>query len=440
MVCEPELGSLVGGKYRIVRPLGAGGMGAVYEAEHVLTGKRAAIKWLHPRAAGHEDLARAIHEARAASRVRHENVVDVYDVLQEGASIYLVMELLTGEPLSDRLAREPLPPHALIALLLPAMRGLAAAHAAGVVHRDVKPQNIFLAEEPGHAAPIAKLIDFGVSKMLEPELGLATHSGMTLGTPRYMSYEQLLGARDVDARTDVYAFGVILYEALTGGAPYGEAQSLGDLGVRFTTMSPTPPHVLAPDLPEGLSMLVMQALARDRDARLPSIDEFVRRIEPFASEARFLEEASAPRAARRGAAPGGLVHAARWRRALLVALLLAAGVAALLAEQRASRNDAASAPLVQGGGISTQPAADATAARAELGAEPPLSDDASVVPDVAAPSDPLPPRESPARRRTSRPMPRTAVAAPSTQPSDAPRPPPHADELHRAGHLQRQEF
>ncbi len=285
---KPELGQVVGGKYQLLRELGRGGMATVFEAENVLTLKRAAVKWLHPQF--HDEgqgLQRVLREARAASRIRHENVVDVYDVAEEGSSVYLVMELLQGELLSDVLEREQLPMHALVALLVPAMRGVGAAHAAGVVHRDIKPANIFLAHEDGRERPLPKVIDFGISKVLEPDPSNATRSGVTMGTPRYASYEQLLGARDVDARTDVYAFGVILYEALTGRAPYGDAVTFAEQAVHFATREAPPVRVLRDEVPEPLEKLVQRAIAKHREDRTRSLEALVLELVPFADPGRY---------------------------------------------------------------------------------------------------------------------------------------------------------
>ena len=280
---HPEIGSIVGGRYRLVRSLGEGGMGAVYEAENVLTFKRAAVKWLHPHFASFDQgYQRLIHEARASARIRHENVVDVYDVIHEGEAVFLVMELLHGEPLSELLARAPLPMHELVQLLLAVMRGTEAAHAAGVVHRDVKPENIFLAREPGYPSAVPKLIDFGISKLFDGEGAALTRSGVTMGTPRYVSYEQLIGARDVDARTDIYAFGVLLYEALTGCAPYGEASTFGEQAVRFATTEPARPRALRAEIPEGLEAIVLSAIAKERDERFASLALFIDALVPFA--------------------------------------------------------------------------------------------------------------------------------------------------------------
>ena len=282
----PELGAIVGGKYRLLRQLGEGGMATVFEVENTLTLKRAAIKWVHPQFADPAGgLSRLVHEARASSRVDHENVVNVYDVLEEGSSVFLVMELLEGEPLTCLLERADLPIHALIALLLSAMRGVAAAHAVGVVHRDIKPDNIFLAQTAGYDVSVAKVIDFGISKMFDPDTAHVTRSGITMGTPRYVSYEQLLGAGDVDARTDIYAFGVILYEALTGRPPYAGARSFGEQAIHFVTQVPIAPRLLRPAIPPALEAIVVRAIARDRDQRYPTMDALIRALEPFAEPA-----------------------------------------------------------------------------------------------------------------------------------------------------------
>jgi serine/threonine protein kinase len=285
---KPELGQIVGGKYQLLCELGRGGMATVFEAENTLTLKRAAVKWLHPQY--HDEgqgLQRVIREARAASRIRHENVVDVYDVVEEGSSVYLVMELLHGELLSTLLDREDLPVHELVALLVPAMRGVLAAHAAGVVHRDIKPDNIFLARESEQERPVPKVIDFGISKVTEADPSNQTRTGVTMGTPRYASYEQLLGARSVDARTDVYAFGVILYEALTGHSPYGDALTFAEQAVRFATREVLPARALRADVPAALDVLVQRAIAKHREDRTASLEALLLELVPFADPGRY---------------------------------------------------------------------------------------------------------------------------------------------------------
>jgi len=283
-ILEPG-SELEGGKYRIVRLLGAGGMGSVFEAEHRDTQRRVAIKCVHPSQGSEPEVAqRLVREAQAAARVRHPNVVDVYDVGRDGSMVYLVMEFLEGEPLSRPLARRDMPMHTIISLLIAAMRGVSAVHRQGVVHRDLKPDNIFLAKVADFETPVPKILDFGISKVEArgQELRSLTRSGTTVGTPSYMSYEQLAGETPIDGRTDVYAFGVILYEALTGKLPY-EADTFTELIARFSTQTPLAPSELRPEIPHTLSRVIMWALAREREQRIPTVDALIRELEPFST-------------------------------------------------------------------------------------------------------------------------------------------------------------
>jgi eukaryotic-like serine/threonine-protein kinase len=276
---------LDGGKYRIVRQLGRGGMGAVYEAVNVHTRKRVAIKCLLPSLALSSPSAteRLVREAEASCRVRHPNVVDVYDIVRDGPSVFLIMEYLEGETLSAAIERGDLPLHGLVALLLPAMRAVAAAHAQGVVHRDIKPDNIFLARQTDVVEPVPKVLDFGISKLdaRGTQRAALTHAGAIMGTPMYMSYEQLLGVPDIDGRADVYAFGVTLYEALTGRLPF-EARTHLEWLHRLTQPAP-PPSAYWPEIPESLERLVMACLASDRDKRTPNMEALIRALTPFAA-------------------------------------------------------------------------------------------------------------------------------------------------------------
>ena len=283
---RPALGSVLGGKFRTVRQLGEGGMGVVFEAEHILSGKHVAIKWMQPDVASQpQAVERFLREARACALVRHPNVVDVYDVVHEGDVVFLVMELLEGEPLSAALGRGGMPAHELIALLIEAMRGVSAAHRQGVIHRDIKPDNIFLEREADRSTRTPKVLDFGISKLNAEGMAL-TQTGVMLGTPMYMSFEQLRGVRDIDVRTDVYAFGVILYEALTGRTPY-EAQNLAELIYKIANIEPIAPKVLRPEIPSRLERIILTAMAKDRDARFDSLDVMIRELQPFATGIQF---------------------------------------------------------------------------------------------------------------------------------------------------------
>lgn len=282
----PAPDDLIGGRYRVVKLIGEGGMGAVYEAENVVTKKRVALKWLHPSIADRPEYAqRLIREAQAASRVRHPNVVDVYDVITSDKTIFLVLELLEGEPLYELLDRGGMKVPQFIGLLIQAMRGVAAAHHHGIIHRDVHPGNIFLERLPDSGI-VVKVLDFGISKIAGEAATPLTQSGTTIGTPLYMSYEQLCANRDLDARADVYSFGVILYRALAGRHPF-QAESLTDLAVKFATTKPESVKLLRPEVPTGLDRIVMACIAREREHRPGTLDQLVAELEPFASDDGF---------------------------------------------------------------------------------------------------------------------------------------------------------
>jgi serine/threonine protein kinase len=283
----PEPGELLGERYRVVRLIGEGGMGAVLEAENTLTQKRVAIKLMNPSLRDNsEAVERLVREAQASCRIRHQNVVDVYDVVREKDALFLIMELLEGEPMSALLERGGVPAHEFIELVLQAMRGVAAAHRVGVIHRDIHPGNILLAREPPSTLVVPKVLDFGIAKLRDSRERSLTGSGVTMGTPLYMSYEQLCSARDIDARTDIYPFGVILYQGLTGQQPFA-ASVLTELLVKLATEPPLAPKQLAPEIPTALDRLICWALERDRDKRISSMDAFIDELEPFASARAF---------------------------------------------------------------------------------------------------------------------------------------------------------
>jgi serine/threonine-protein kinase len=262
-------GTLLGGKYRIGRKIGSGGIGVVYAAEHVTLGHEVAVKVLRGAAARDGgEIARLRREAYIQVHIEHPNVVRVLDLDQmPDGSIYVVMERLLGRSLADKLARDGLlAPGYAVPVFIDVCRGLHAAHKKGVVHRDLKPGNIFLCEEG-----IAKVLDFGMSKLATAES--LTQTGYTLGTPEYMAPEQCIGAQ-VEPRTDIYALGVMMYEALTGELPIN-AQHRRELLDLHQRQIPIPMRQRRPDLPipEALDLAVLKCLKKRLNERPKSAAE-----------------------------------------------------------------------------------------------------------------------------------------------------------------------
>jgi serine/threonine-protein kinase len=254
----------------------------VFAGVNQRTNKRVALKWIRP-ALAHtpEALARFGREALAAGRIHHPNVVTVFDVVEHQSATWLVMELLEGEPLSDILRRrKSLPFLEAAELLIPAMRGVAAAHARGVVHRDIKPENIFICVGSDDQRGEAKVLDFGVSKLSDGKVEdtSITSIGNLVGTPIYMAPELVRGSRDVDQRADVYALGVVLYELLAGRPPYqGEVYSA--LAISIATTDPPHLRTLRPDVAPEVEGLVARAMARDVEWRYRDVPTFIRALE-----------------------------------------------------------------------------------------------------------------------------------------------------------------
>jgi eukaryotic-like serine/threonine-protein kinase len=287
----PAPGTLIAGKYRLERLLGEGGMGAVYAARHEVMQKPVALKWLKPQH-GDERHARQrfLREARAAARIRHPNVVDVYDLGEDGAAMYMVMELLEGESLAAHLERTDVPLADTMRHILGAMRGVAAAHAVHITHRDIKPENVFIAHDPVQIEGVAKVLDFGIAKLHGDTLVGLSQAGVAIGTPHYMSLEQLTGAA-VDQRADVYAFGVLLYRVITGVMPY-DGESVSQIVGRAISGIIARPIDRVPDLPRALDRIVMRALARLRDDRFATLTELIVALEQVKLPS--VREATAP--------------------------------------------------------------------------------------------------------------------------------------------------
>jgi serine/threonine protein kinase len=299
----PAPGDVLAGKYRIERLIGRGGMGAVFAAQHMLLNQRVALKLLLGELADSKEAsARFMNEARAAAQIQGEHVARVLDIgqLPNGAP-FMVLEYLEGADLSGVLQqRGPLPVTEVADYALQALDALAQAHAAGIVHRDLKPANLFLTRRHD-GTTLVKVLDFGISK----NLAASATQGMTstravLGSPEYMSPEQLRTPRGVDARTDIWSLGVILYELLTGRMPF-TGESLAELFVQILETVPPPVRSIRPDIPAALETVIARCMMRDPAGRYQNVSELKAELMFFASDqARAMAFA-------RGSAPG--IHA-----------------------------------------------------------------------------------------------------------------------------------
>jgi eukaryotic-like serine/threonine-protein kinase len=316
-------GDRIADKYLVEQRLGSGGMGVVVAARHIELGQPVAIKLLYRR--GEAAAARFLREARICARLTSDHIPRVFDIgrLDNGAP-YIVMERLVGEDLGRLVARGPVPVADAVRYLLDACAALAEAHAAGIVHRDLKPANLFLTARPD-GRPLIKVLDFGISKNTGADddggadVGL-TSTGTMLGSPLYMSPEQIRARKDVDARTDIWSLGVILYELVTGRQPF-RAPTLAAAAVTIAVDAPTPPSQLRPELPRGLDAIVSCCLEKEPGARYPSVEVLAAALRPFATGA-MAPPSDAP--SDRGAA-------SRRMRRLRLSLSLALGVTAAIA-------------------------------------------------------------------------------------------------------------
>ncbi len=284
---EPDEPTLLPGTvidaFELVRPLGSGTFGAVYEAVWRPQGKRVALKILHAKLAEHrEALARLRQEAEAAAEIRHPHIVEMLHVGEYRGVPYLVMELLQGETLADAIKREPpLSVEEVVDVVLPTLSAVAAIHEAGMVHRDLKPANIFVTRDArGRVRPT--VLDFGVVKVQRADPGGdITRSNVVLGTPHFMSPEQVKESRNVGPASDQFALGVVLYAALTRQRPF--AGSTGEIIGRILQGSFEPPRKHWPEIPPALESVVLRAMAYEPAGRFASLTDMGRALLPFAS-------------------------------------------------------------------------------------------------------------------------------------------------------------
>ncbi len=293
---DPYIGREVAGQFRIVKRIGAGGMGAVYKAEQASMRRFVAIKILHPRYLSRKDLvSRFRREARAMSHLSHPNTARVfmYGQVEDGAW-YFVMEYLEGKNLAQLVRSEgPMEPSRAAKVMVQVCGALDEAHTYGIIHRDLKPENIFLTSQGG-ITDYPKVLDFGLAKVTEREMNpnslVLTREGMVFGTPEFMSPEQARG-QTLDGRSDIYSLGTILYELVSGKLPFDAKQPIEFIQLHVKA-SPIPLSRRAPRVPEALERVVMKALAKNPNDRYASAREFANALEQFLSAAR--EPAPAP--------------------------------------------------------------------------------------------------------------------------------------------------
>jgi hypothetical protein len=281
-------GAVLAGKYRVERVLGVGGMGVVVAARHLDLDYKVAIKFLLPALLeDHESVARFAREARAAVKITSEHVARVLDVgtLENGAP-YMVMEFLEGEDLSGWLrSRGPMPVDQAVEFLLQACVAIADAHSMGIVHRDLKPANLFCVRR-NDGQFVIKVLDFGISKITggthPSDSGMSvTRTSAVMGSPLYMSPEQVQSSKDVDSRTDLWALGVILFELLTGALPF-PGDTFGEIAVKIAVRVPQALRGYRPDVPQALEAVILRCLEKERDRRYANVAELAWALLPFA--------------------------------------------------------------------------------------------------------------------------------------------------------------
>ncbi|MCP4603701.1 MAG: protein kinase [Proteobacteria bacterium] len=285
---NPNIGRVLEGKYEIVRVLGSGGMGEVYEAKHRLIKRRVAVKLLHQEYATESNVVQRFQrEARASAAIGHDHIVGITDMgTTETGELYIVMEYLEGKDLQEILENEgPVGPRRACHIMIQILSALEAAHSKGIVHRDLKPANVFLTTH-ARSPDYVKLVDFGISKVRANEDGMTkglTRTGVLLGTPSYMSPEQAKGQRDITPSTDIYSCGVILYEMMTGELPFKETAII-QLLIKIMNQAPPDPASLRPDIPSQLANTILRAMEKPPEKRFKDVTSFRRTLTQFSPE------------------------------------------------------------------------------------------------------------------------------------------------------------
>jgi eukaryotic-like serine/threonine-protein kinase len=284
---RPVKGTIVG-SYRILDTISVGGMGTVYRAEHTLIGRLAAVKILHPELCTNRDIVnRFFNEAKTTTSIKHPGIVEVFDFgYMPSGHAYLIMEFLEGMPLSHRVtARGPIPEGEAALVLRGVCIALSAAHDKGVVHRDLKPDNIFVMADPDSVlGERTKILDFGIAKLTDIGLaGSATKTGAVMGTPTYMSPEQCRGTGDVDHRADLYSIGCIFYELVTGRPPFVRSGA-GELIGSHLFVDPEPPSLHVAGLSPATEALIMMLLAKQPEARVQTAKDLAQRLTVIAQQ------------------------------------------------------------------------------------------------------------------------------------------------------------